>query len=76
MEEGDGIGFDPVCGARQQQAEQPRVVELVEQLWRQPPRLLDLVCGRGDRGTQRFGAGNHHLVARKFGSGCDHHGQL
>ncbi len=39
----EGIGLDPVRRARQQQAEQPRLVELVEQRGRQPARLLDLV---------------------------------
>ena len=40
VEEGDGIGFDPVGRARQQQAEQLRVVQPVEQGRRQPARCL------------------------------------
>jgi len=43
MEEGEGIGLDPVRRARRQQAEQPRLVEFVEQGQRQPARALDLV---------------------------------
>ena len=52
MEEGDGIGLDPVRRARQQQAEQPRLVQLVEQRRRQPARVLDLVRRRRDIGRR------------------------
>ena len=35
----------------------------------------DVAMGVGEN-TVVFGAGDHRLVARKFGSGRDHHGQL
>lgn len=37
VEEGEGIGLDPVRRARQQEAEQASLMELVEQCRRQPP---------------------------------------
>jgi len=43
VEKGDGIGFDAVGRAGQQQAEQPRVVQPVEQRRRQAARVLDFV---------------------------------
>ena len=46
MEEGYGIGFDPVGRAGQQQPEQLRVVQLVEQRGRQPARGLDIARKR------------------------------
>src|SRR5665213_3824931 len=65
MEEGEGIGLDPVRGARQQQAEQARLVKLVEQRRRQPARALDLAGGNRNRGAERLGAGDHAAIARQ-----------
>ncbi len=67
MEEGDGIGLDPVRRAWQQQPEQPRLMELVEQCWRQPPRALDLARRRANGGTDVRGARDHGGIAGKIG---------
>ena len=71
VEERDRIGLDPVGRARQQQPEQPRVMELVEQRRRQPTAVLDLGSDRGNVRTQGLGTGNDHLVAGKFSSSRD-----
>ena len=71
MEEGDGIGLDAVGRARQQQAEQPRLVQLVEQRRRQPALVLDLVRRRRDGGPHRLGAGDHGRIAGKIGRSRD-----
>ena len=67
MEEGEGIGLDPVRRARQQEAEQARLVQLVEQRRRQPARALDLVRSGRHGGADRLGTRDHGLVARKVG---------
>ena len=66
MEEGDGIGLDPVRRARQQQAEQPRLMQFVEQRRRQPARALDLAGSRRHRRTDRFGTRDHAPIAGKI----------
>ena len=71
MEEGDGIGLDPVGRARQQQTKQLRVVQPVEQRRRQPARALDLVSGRRHIGTDSLGTGDDRPVAGKVGSSRD-----
>jgi hypothetical protein len=71
MEEGERIGLDPARRARQQQAEQPGLVELVEQRRGQPARALDFVRRRRDGRTDRLGAEDHGLVARKVGRSRD-----
>src|SRR5436190_1292875 len=72
MKEGDGIGFDPVGGARQQQTKQLRLMELVEQIGRQPARALDLVRGGADGSPDGLRAGDHGLISRKVGKSRDH----
>ena len=65
MEEGNGIGLDPVRRARQQEAEQFRLMQLVEQGWRQTTAALDLVGGGCDRCADRLGARDHAPVTGK-----------
>ena len=72
MEEGDGIGLDAVGRARQQQPEQPRLMQLVEQGRRQPAGLLDLVRGSCDRRADGLGAQDHAPVARKLSRSRGH----
>ena len=62
MEEGDGIGLDPVRRARHQQAKQPRLVQLVQKRRRQPALVLDFIRSRLDDGPQRLGTGDHRRV--------------
>ena len=63
MEEGDRIGLDAVGRARHQQAEQPRLVQLVQKGVWQAALFLDLVRGGLDDRPQRFGAGNDGGIA-------------
>jgi hypothetical protein len=51
MEEGDGVGLDPVRRARHQQAEQLRLVQFVQKRRRQPASVLDFIRRRLDDGT-------------------------
>ena len=69
VEEGEGIGLDPVRRAWQQQAEQPRLVQFVEQRRGQPARALDFPGGGRDRGADRLGTQDHVPVTGKVG-GC------
>ena len=71
VEKSDGIGFDPVGRARQQQTKQLRVVQLVEQRGRQPARALDVVGSCRNIRTYGLGPGDHRLVAGKIGRVCD-----
>ena len=71
MEEGDGIGFDPVGRARQQQTKQLRVVQPVEQRRRQPARTLNVVSGCRHIGTNSLGTGDDRPVTGKVGSSRD-----
>src|SRR6266480_3018695 len=71
MEESDGIGLDPIRRARQQEAEQFRLVQALEQGRRQPPIALDLVGGRRNRGGDGGGARDHASVAGKVSSTRD-----
>ena len=71
VEEGDGIGFDPVGRARQQQAEQLRVVQPVEQRRWQPARIFDVVGSGRDIGADGLGPGDHRPVACEIGRLCD-----
>ena len=66
MEEGDGIGLDPVGRTRQQQAEQPRLMQPVEQIGRQPAGCLNFVGGGRNHVPDRLGAGDHVTVAGKI----------
>jgi hypothetical protein len=75
MEKGDRVGLDPVGGARQQQAEQFRLVQAVEQGGRQPPLPFDLVGGVGNRLADGLGTGDHVWVARQIDRECSGHGQ-
>lgn len=72
MEEGDGIGLDPVGRPRQQQAEQPRLMQPVEQVGWQAARHLDIVGGGCNRVPDRLGASDHVAVARKVGGSHAH----
>ncbi len=65
MEEGDGVGLDPVRRARQQQAEQFRLVQAVEQGRRQPPATLDLVGSSRNRRADGGRPRDHAFVAGK-----------
>ena len=67
VEEGDGIGFDPVGRARQQQAEQLRVVQPVEQRRWQPARIFDVVGSGRDIGADGLRPGDHRPVACEIG---------
>src|SRR5258708_7481702 len=62
MEEGNRIGLDSVRRARQQHAEQPRLVELVQKRRRQPALVLDFVRRRLDGRPQHLATGDHHRL--------------
>ena len=76
MEEGDGIGLDAVGGTRHQQAEQPRLVQLVQKGRRQAALFLDLVGRRLDDRPQRFGARDDGGIAGEVGGRRDERFQM
>lgn len=71
VEKGEGVGFDPVGRARQQQAKQLRVVQSVEKGGGQPPRGLDLAGSACNARENGLGPGDHRPVAGKIGRICD-----
>ena len=73
LKESERVGLQPADRPRQQQPEQPGLMQLIEQVRRQTPLGLDLIGRRLDRRPDAARTRDHRRVAGPLGQAGGHH---